>query len=105
MHYQYVLDTGLFTRAGQYTVTLLTEDEAGNKSSNLQNAFHNFLINFQVDNPVGRQSQKDKADTRVKTADTMENGVTGFVKKWLYVMCLVMYLLRKSACILGFPVV
>lgn len=105
IHYQYVLDTGLFTRAGQYTVTLLTEDEAGNKSSNLQNAFHNFSINFQVDNTVGRQNQKDKADTRGKTADTMENGVTGFVKKWLYMMCLVMYLLRKSACILGFPVV
>lgn len=105
MHYQYVLDAGLFTRAGQYTVTLLTEDEAGNKSSNLQNAFHNFPINFRVENQVERQSQKDKGDTRVKTADTMESGVTGFVKKWIYVMCLVMYLLRKSACILGFPVV
>ena len=105
MHYQYVLDTGLFTRAGQYTVTLLTEDEAGNKSSNLQNAFHNFSINFEVVNPVAELSRKSKGDTRVKTADTMENGETGAVKKWIYVMCLVLYLLRKSACILEFPVV
>ena len=105
MHYQYVLDTGLFTRAGQYTVTLLTEDEAGNKSSNLQNAFHNFSINFEVVNPVAELSRKSKEDTRVKTADTMENGETGAVKKWIYVMCLVLYLLRKSACILEFPVV
>lgn len=105
MHYQYVLDTGLFTRVGQYTVTLLTEDEAGNKSSNLQNAFHNFSISFEVENPVTELSRKPKGDTRVKTADTMENGETGAVNKWIYVMCLVMYLLRKSACILGFPVV
>ncbi|MGN0250241.1 MAG: hypothetical protein ACI4EH_02590 [Oliverpabstia sp.] len=105
MHYQYVLDTGLFTRAGQYTVTLLTEDEAGNKSSNLQNAYHNFAINFKVENPVEELSQKLKGDTSVKTAGIMENGVTGFVKKWIYSMCLVMYLIRKSACILGFPVV
>ena len=105
MHYQYVLDTGLFTRAGQYTVTLLTEDEAGNKSSNLQNAFHNFSINFEVENPVAELSRKPEENARGKTADTMENGETGAVKKWIYVMCLVLYLLRKSACILEFPVV
>ena len=105
MHYRYVLDTGLFTRAGQYTVTLLTEDEAGNKSSNLQNAFHNFSINFEVENPVAELSRKPEENARGKTADTMENGETGAVKKWIYVMCLVLYLLRKSACILEFPVV
>lgn len=104
--YEYRINESLFSETGDYTIYLLSEDEAGNKNSTLRTENKGVILNFQKKQKKEATDSKDRKKYNLQKREKKARIEQIFSWKIFFISCIFLHIVRKKprkkACIKDF---